>query len=439
MAPSVALYLLVSLLFSVSSSIAKTPSLSSRPPRALFLPVTKDHSTNQYITQINQRTPFSPVKLVVDLGGESLWVDCDKGYKSSTYKPVHCRSSLCSLLKTPFGCGECYGGPKPGCYNHSCSFFPTNSVTGVTTHGELAKDIVSLQSTNGSNPGPLVSVPRFVFTCGATFLLKNLAKGTNGMAGFGRTPIGLPSQFSHAFRFSRKFAICLSSYGTGVIFFGDGPYVMLPGIDISYRLNYTPLLINKIGAPYSTTIAGSDPSAEYYIGVRGIKINGEPVAINTTLLKINKEGYGGTKISTTVPYTTLETSIYKAVTNTLIKMVSGVPRMKPVAPFKLCYNASSFGSTRLGPGFPPVDLVLQDGKTLWTFFGANSLVSVEGGRLCLAFVDGGVGSVNAIVIGGYQLENAILQFDLEKSRLGFISTILGARTTCGNFNFTSIA
>lgn len=438
MAPSVAFCILVSLVFFTvsSSAIAKTPSR----PKALLLPVTKDTSTKQYIVQINQRTPSVPVKVTVDLGGESLWVDCDKGYVSSTYKPLHCRSPLCSLLNTPFGCGECYrsSSPKPGCNNHTCQTFPENSVTHWTTNGELAKDVLALKSTDGSNPGPVFSLPGFYFSCGSTFLLKGMPKGVKGVAGLGRTPIGLPSQFSRAFRFQRKFGLCLTSYGsTGVIFFGDGPYVMLPGIDISRLLSFTPLITNKNGPKGSRNVAGNDPSDEYYIGVKGIRINGKDVKLNTTLLEINEEGYGGTKISTVVPYTSLETSIYDAVTSTFVKLLSGVPTVKSVPPFKACYKSGSFGSTRLGPGIPPIDLVLGNNLT-WTFFGANALVDVGGGISCLGFVDGGSGSVTSIVIGGYQLENAFLQFDLGKQRLGFVSTLLGARTTCGNFNFTSI-
>ncbi|KAL3507978.1 hypothetical protein ACH5RR_033360 [Cinchona calisaya] len=430
---------ILSLFMFTCACIAET----SFRPKALLLPVIKDSSTNQYVTQISQRTPLVPIKLTLDLGGESLWVDCDKDYISSTYKPVHCRSSLCSLVKTPVGCGgQCFSSPKPGCNNNSCSVFPENSVSGVSTIGELAKDVVSIHSTDGSNLGPVVSFPRLVFTCGATFLLEKLANGVKGMAGFGRSPIGLPSQLSHAFRFPRKFAICLSSSTTsnGVIFLGDGPYVMLPNVDISQSLTYTPLIVNPVSVP-GTTVKGQNPSFEYYIGVKGIKVNTKVVPVNTTLFKINKLGFGGTRISTTVPYTVLESSIYNAVTNAFISSISKVPRVKAVAPFKACYSAKSLGSTRLGPGVPSIEFVLQNKRSVsWMFFGANSMVPVKDDVFCLGFVDGGLDTKEAsITIGGYQLENALLQFDLARSRLGFMSTILGRQTTCANFNFTSKA
>ncbi|MCL7034335.1 hypothetical protein MKW94_002609 [Papaver nudicaule] len=57
--------------------------------------------------------------------------------------------------------------------------------------------------------------------------------------------------------------------------------------------------------------------------------------------------------------------------------------------------------------------------------------------LCLGFVDGGVNPRTSIVLGGYQLEDNLLQFDIARSRLGFSSTLLGRQTTCSNFNFTT--
>ncbi|KAK9083980.1 hypothetical protein Scep_030451 [Stephania cephalantha] len=64
--------------------------------------------------------------------------------------------------------------------------------------------------------------------------------------------------------------------------------------------------------------------------------------------------------------------------------------------------------------------------------GANSMVEVGEDVLSLGMVDGGEMSPRfktSIVIGGHQLEDNLLEFDLARSRLGFSS--------CANFNFTS--
>ncbi|KAG7588707.1 Xylanase inhibitor N-terminal [Arabidopsis suecica] len=128
-------------------------SSSAQPsfrPKALLLPVSKDQSTLQYTTVINQRTPLVPASVVFDLGGRELWVDCDKDYVSSTYQSPRCNYAECSRAGST-SCGTCFSPPRPGC---------------------------------------------------------RLASGTVGMS---RHNIVLPPQFAAAFSFSRKFAVCLTS------------------------------------------------------------------------------------------------------------------------------------------------------------------------------------------------------------------------------------
>ncbi|XP_020599255.1 basic 7S globulin-like [Phalaenopsis equestris] len=405
-APSLAIFfLLLPLLLSSPSSAAR--------PHALIAPLTKDPKTLQYLTRLNQRTPSLPLNLVVDLAGRYLWVNCDSNYVSSTYRPAPCRSSLCSLASA-VSCGKCYSSPGIGCYNNTCGVFPNNPFTGTSTYGEIGVDTLSLPSTDGLTPSSLVSDPSFIFSCAPSFLTSGLAAGVAGIAGFSRTRVALPSQLATKFEFHSRFALCLPSNprSTGAIFFGPGPYNFLPDIDASQSLIYTPLLTNPIST--AQIYNGGEPSYEYFIGVTAIKVGGTAVALNKTLLTINKKtGYGGTKISTTVAYTTLETSIYKSLTTAFSAALANVSRVAAVAPFDLCYDGKGLGSTRVGPGVP------------------------AGVRGCFGFVDGGSLPRTSIVIGGYQLEDNLVEFDLANSRVGFSSTLLFRRTTCSNFNFTS--
>ncbi|KAJ4895202.1 Eukaryotic aspartyl protease family protein [Raphanus sativus] len=404
-------------------------------PRALLLPVTKDKSTLQYTTFINQRTPLVAASVVFDLGGRNLWVDCDKDYVSTTYRSPRCNSAVCSRTGST-ACGTCFSPPRPGCSNNTCSLIPDNTVTGTATSGEVATDIVSIQSTDGRNPGRVAKIPNLIFGCGATFLLKGLAAGTVGMAGMGRHNIGLPSQFAAAFSFKRKFAVCLTS-GRGVAFFGNGPYVFLPGIQIS-RLQTTQLLIN----PVSTASAYSqgEKSTEYFVGVTDIRIADKSVPINKTLLKIDgTTGVGGTKISTVDPYTVMETSIFKAFTSAFVRAAAArnITRVPSVKPFGACFSTENVFGTRVGYAVPDIQLVFQSNDVVWRIFGANSMVSVSREVICLGFVDGGVNARTSVVIGGFQLEDNLIEFDLASNRLSFSSTLLGLRTNCANFNFTS--
>ncbi|XP_020236535.1 basic 7S globulin [Cajanus cajan] len=417
----------------ISSSIAQT----SFRPKALVLPVTKDVSapSPQYVTQIKQRTPLVPVKLTLDLGGGYFWVNCEEGYVSSTSKPARCGSAQCSL----FGLHGCSG-------EKICGRSPSNTVTGVSTSGDIHADVVSINSTDGNNPGRVVSVPNFLFICGSNVVQKGLASGVTGMAGLGRTKVSFPSQFASAFSFHRKFAICLSSspMTNGVMFFGDGPYNL--NMDVSKVLTFTPLITNPVSTAPSAFLG--EPSVEYFIGVKSIRVSGKNVPLNATLLSIDGNGFGGTKISTVNPYTVMETTIYKAVSEAFVKAV-GVPTVAPVAPFGTCFATKDIGFSRMGPGVPAIDLVLHNEEVVWNIIGANSMVQLND-VICLGFVDAGSGPstdqvgfvvggshpMTSITIGAHQLENNLLQFDLATSRLGFRSLFL-EHTNCANFNFTS--
>ncbi|PON56548.1 LOW QUALITY PROTEIN: Aspartic peptidase [Trema orientale] len=249
-----------------------------------------------------------------------------------------------------------------------------------------------------------------------------------GVAGLGHTSVALPSQLASHFGFQPRFATCLSRGGAGkggVVFFGGGPYILLPGIDVSRQLTYTPLTVTPGGG-------------EYLINLRGVRVNNKLVPLNTTLFSPSKRGLIGAVISTTSPYTALEHSIYSVFANFFTKELSGVPQVKAVAPFGTCFDSKRITNTRVGPAVPPVDLVLVNESAKWRIFGANSMVEARPGVTCLAFVDGGVRARAPVVIGSYQLEENLVQFDLAKSRLGFTSSLLFKRTSCANFNFSSI-
>ncbi|KAL6910015.1 hypothetical protein ACP4OV_001273 [Aristida adscensionis] len=431
----------------------------------------RDGATGQYVTGFRQRTPLVPVTAVLDLSGATLWVDCERGYASSTYRGVPCRSKQCRITGANSCFTNCPGARNPSCLNNTCAEMVENPA--VTTSGNMVIDVLALPTTSGpAPPGPLATAPAFVFTCGFTFLRKGLAAGATGMVSLSRAPFALPTQLAATFRFPRRFALCLPPAGTaGAVVFGDAPYKFQPGVEVSRSsLIYTPLLVN----PVSTAGAffEGEKSDEYLIVVTGIKVNGRAVPLNATLLAIDRKGVGGvgtnhvvvawettlstmagavrveesgverdadfldsgTKLSIVAPYTVLETSIHKAVTDAFAAATAGIPRVKPVAPFKLCYDGSKVGSSRVGPGVPTIELVLQGGAASWVVFGANSMVATKGGALCLGVVDGGKAPRTSVVIGGHMMEDNLLEFDLASSRLGFSSSLLFRQTNCNNFH-----
>lgn len=210
--------------------------------------------------------------------------------------------------------------------------------------------------------------------------------------------------------------MCLSpsTEATGVLFFGDGPYAFSPGIDISKLLVFTPLILRS-----------STYSFEYFIKVKSVRVNGKYLPLNSTLL---------TKISTVDPYSILESSVYKNLTRAFIEAANAT-RVAPVSPFDVCFRTKNGNGDPSWPAIPVLDLVLQDVKVFWRIFESNSMVPVGNDTTCLGFLDGGSDLGASIIIGGYQLEDNLLQFDLVSSRLGFTSSLFLTQTDCASFNW----
>ncbi|KAF9661466.1 hypothetical protein SADUNF_Sadunf19G0071800 [Salix dunnii] len=426
--------------------------ISSQAPLPLQTAIQKDRSTSQYVITAYLQTPLKLTKLLLDLGSTFTWVNCDD-YTSSTYQHVPCNSSIASLLG-PYAClNLCDGPPSPNCGNNSFLFLADNpikpvdyrKVNGLNT---ALIDPFALPNAQGS----LTLINNFIFSCARTGFLKGLAKGITGLAALGRSNISIPIQINKVFPSTPNcFAICLSGSNSqpGVALFGSkGPYNFLPGIDLSKSLIYTPLLLNPLGK--DSDVDKPIPSSEYYIGLTSIKVNEKMVALNNSLLAINGEkGSGGTTISTVVPYTKLQSSIYKAFILAFLKEAASsafnLTTTKPVKPFGVCYPASAVKNTQMGPAVPIIDLVLDRQDVVWKIFGSNSMVRITKKSVdlwCLGFLDAGANPMvsiwvggPSIVIGGYQLEDNMLQFDLQSKKLGFSSSILSKGTDCAKFKF----
>ncbi|CAH8271583.1 unnamed protein product [Arabidopsis lyrata] len=155
-----------------------------------------------------------------------------------------------------------------------------------------------------------------------------------------------------------------------------------------------------------------DKSGEYLIDVKSIQIGGKTVPIL----------HGTTKISTLAPYTVLQTSIYKALL-TAFAGSAKIAKAPAVKPFGACFSSNG------GRGVPVIDLLVRGGAK-WRIYGSNSLVKVNKNVVCLGFVDGGVNPKNPIVIGGLQMEDNLVEFDLKASKFSFSSSLLLHNTSC---------
>ncbi|KAI3783091.1 hypothetical protein L2E82_13153 [Cichorium intybus] len=412
---------------------------------AFVAPIDRDELTELYTISIFFKTPLESTDLLLDLGGKFSWIDCTPDlYTSRTHHYIQCGGGLCNSLAS-LACSNCFRPSGPGCHNNSCGLFPENPVIRDSILAQALIDSLALSTTDGRSSGQLGVVPNFVLSCSDASMLRGLPEGASGLAGLGRSNFSLPAQVSSVYASPNLFALCLpspSSTSSGSAFFNTGgPYYFSPGIDLSSHLVYTPLILNPIGFTIITYYR--HPSDEYFIGVTSINVNGNPVEFDHKLLTINKKGFGGTRLSTITPYTVLETSIYNGFIEAFINESAtiGLTVTDPVSPFDVCYAASGVSNTRLGPAFPTIDLVMHSEDVFWRMFGANSMVRVageeeDGDLWCLGFVDGGENPRSSVVIGGHQMEDNLLQFDLVSQRLGFSSSLLVHNTDCGGFNFT---
>ncbi|XP_026378723.1 basic 7S globulin 2-like [Papaver somniferum] len=266
---------------------------------------------------------------------------------------------------------------------------------------------VTVQSNNLKNgdwvSGPNVTARGISLGCETTTgVLLGLAKGAEGIAGLGRSGLSLASQLSAAFQLPQKFALDLSSPSGGSMYFGNGPYP-------DQQLAYTPLITNSCF-----------PS-DYFVDVKSMEIDNGNVTYDEGMLSIdNENGVGGTKFSTLVPYTTMETSIYKAFTSIYINRAQAmnISAVAPAWPFHACFSASTIQSRPDGLVVPKILFRLSNNVN-WMISPGNALKLVKKDVYCLAFVDGGSKPKTSIVIGGHQMQYNIIEFDVARSRLGF--------------------
>ncbi|KAG7555791.1 Peptidase family A1 domain [Arabidopsis suecica] len=364
--------------FSFLSTLIISNSQISDSLNGVVFSVVKDLPTGQYLAQIHLGDSPEPVKLVVDLAGSILWFDCSSRHISSSRNLISGSSSGC--LKAKVGNDRVSSSSSRGDHqNTDCELLVRNGAVGITARGELNSDVMSFGSV--TSPGTV----DLLFACTPPWLLRGLASGAQGVMGLGRAQISLPSQLAAETNDRRRLTVFLSPLN-GVVSTSSVEEVF--GVAASRSLVYTPLLTGSSG--------------NYVINVKSIRVNGH---------KLSVEGPLAAELSTVVPYTMLESSIYAVFAEAYAKAASEATSVAPVAPFGLCFTSDV--------EFPAVDLALQSEMVRWRIQGKNLMVDVGGAVRCLGIVDGGSSRVNPIVMGGLQLEGLILDFDLGNSMMGF--------------------
>ncbi|KAF7852291.1 hypothetical protein BT93_L4585 [Corymbia citriodora subsp. variegata] len=383
-------------------------------PHTLVAPILQHVGTNTTLYSI---TLNGGEHYIIDLDAPFTWCQCQ-----SPQPVVGCNSGACAVARSyiPPSCPVNNTFTDSQCY---CNDAPVNPITKSCAPSQSTyKDIV-LYWTDGRSMVGAVDFNRLYVSCAPPSLLQSLPEEVIGVGALSWSSLALLSEFTDLVGqlVTKKFALCLpgSSEARGVTFFGDGPYYLDPSTDFDAAkvLTYTPLQ--------------RDPtSLGYFINLTGISINGKAMNVPQNGFNVNQS----VKLSTIVPYTKLKSNIYKTFIRDFKKAAKGIVQVANVDPFHLCFNTSTMGSSIDRLLIPQVDLMLGNGEK-WTIYGSNSIKQVNDNVGCLAFIDGGETAEQAVVIGTYQIEDNLLQFDLDQSRLGFSSSLLPNGTTCGSFNF----
>ncbi|CAA0807064.1 Eukaryotic aspartyl protease family protein [Striga hermonthica] len=398
--------LIFPLIFLVPASISQNPIL----PKAAIFPVRKDLSTHQYVSKLFIGEDLGPIELVLDLSGPFIWADCGSISASRSQQPINTCSLKCSMVRPTKGCYS------PGHKSRSCTFPAENTLSGASASGEIHEDEIAIEFWAGSGlSSSFAKNERFLFSCAPNLLLKGLANGAKGVFGLGSSRISLPSQFSTSFGFfDRKFSLCLPASSNGAVFLGGSPH----GSEISSPMIYTPLVMDKNGVRHGS----------YYIDVGSIKISGKK-------LTLPENGFVRTKLSSVVPYTTLERKLYAAFVDAYVKAANEVnlTMVSSVAPFEVCFSSKGVVEIeKPAPNVPIIDLVLQSEMVKWRISSKNSMVFVGDDIMCLGFLDGGINPKDLIVIGGHQMEDYLLEFNLGNSMLGISQLGIGGKR-CSDF------
>ncbi|KAF3603591.1 hypothetical protein Bca4012_091091 [Brassica carinata] len=253
----------------------------------------------------------------------------------------------------------------PSCRNDTCHAYLQTQMTYNTVLASLVKDDAVLSYTS---PTTKLAARLPLAFMSASEVVAGLPYGTQGILGLGNSSTSFVKDMVSSYKIPFKVALCLPSK---------------PG--------------NDFGA--------------VYIGCR----------------RTVKMSEGGTKISNIIPYTHLETSIYKALAKAF---VGKAQKRKAVYPFADCFSYKNFGGkSPMEKETPVISLVLAGGVK-WDIYGPNSLVKVKKTVLCLAFVDAGDGPRIPIEIGGYQMEDNLVEFDLDASKFSFTSSLFRHNSSC---------
>ncbi|KAI5070703.1 hypothetical protein GOP47_0015046, partial [Adiantum capillus-veneris] len=437
--------------YSYSFAVAAPPGDGTeKGPFASEL-ITLHEPFGQYFAVMELGSPASEIAVIIDTGSEITWVQCEpclecssqirdpifNPSRSQTYRKLQCHSNWCHDTS-----GLTIGCPKSRAFSSavadkddSSSFMnSTECIYNATygdnsvSYGELSVDTLTIPSASGR----AVAIPKFVFGCGRVNTGVETDFNASGLMGLNRGTHSIISQLG-----MQKFAYCLPDRShnidaVGFVVFGNyhPPSKNTKGaIDQAQPsfvreidknglppMQYVKLLLNNKSDFYAQS---------YYVNLTGVRIGEKLLDIPLQVFDIDPNtGDGGTIIDTGTSLTSFIDHAYKVFKETIRTQVSGDVRpidIPELPSFDTCYTVGR------GEGWPRVpEMYLQfDGGATEVRLPDGNLwlqVGTEGDRnlYCLAFATAGEGTGGRNVIGNFQQQNLMVDYDVVRAHIGFV-------------------
>ncbi|KAF8022085.1 hypothetical protein BT93_G2279 [Corymbia citriodora subsp. variegata] len=352
-------------------------------------------------------SPPQPATMVLDTGSELSWLRCTsptepsqpvfRPLSSKSYAPVPCSSPTCAArtrdLPVPASCDA----PTKRCH------VVVSYADASSAEGTLASETLLI--------GPSAR-PGFLFGCmdsGQSSSPDEDAK-TTGLMGMNRGSLSLVTQMGLG-----KFSYCISGLdSSGVLLFGDA------GFDWVGPLNYTPLVQISTPLPYFDRVA-------YTVQMQGIKVSGKVLPLPKSVFEPDHTGAGQTMVDSGTQFTFLLGPVYTELRNEFARQTGGAlralndPNFVFQGAMDLCYLVPSARPEL--PELPEVRLVFRGAEM--SVPGPRLLYRVPGEMrgsdwvYCFTFGNSDLLGIEAFVIGHHHQQDMWMEFDLEKSRVGF--------------------
>ncbi|KAK7321524.1 hypothetical protein VNO77_32260 [Canavalia gladiata] len=389
-------------------------SLSSQTQNPLILPLKAQAQTpssrklsfhhNVTLTvSITVGSPPQNVTMVLDTGSELSWLHCKKlpnlnsifnPLLSSSYTPTPCTSPVCTTRTRDFPIpASC--DPKKLCHV-SVSYADASSI-----EGNLATETFFI--ADSAQPGT-------AFGCMDSGYSSDTEEDsrTTGLLGMNRGSLSFVTQM----RLS-KFSYCISSHdASGVLLLGGATVPWLG------PLQYTPLVKSTTSLPYFDRVA-------YTVQLEGIKVSEKLLQLPKSVFVPDHTGAGQTMVDSGTQFTFLLGSVYNALKTEFLEQTKGV--LKQIEDRNFVFEGAMdlcFESPASGAAVPAVTLVFEGAEMRVTE--ERLLYRVRKGNdwvFCFTFGNSEMLGVEAYVIGHHHQQNVWMEFDLEKSRVGFTHTI----------------